>query len=268
MPSTSKVPAKEDPCPSDLPGDGRGSRQGLSQELLPYMDRQTRYQTAEVQIGREQKGEEQMKREIKRYICKSIVAVVALMTVSLHTPEAAVQNSPDTSDATASYEMVESRLYGASFLNRKDIRAYSRYIDKYLSSKRKYPGHRAVACDINGDGIYEMFYSYSGGARTTYKIYTYKKGKIIKMKELNGCNGIFCDQYSKQICVESSNGASHSIETCYKMISTRLKQVAKYECISDYSGGTSRTLYYKNNKRISAKKYSAFSKKVFRWPTI
>ncbi len=209
-----------------------------------------------------------MKTKIRRYICKSVAAVLALMTISLHTPEAAVLTSPDTADTTVSYEMVKFNLYKASLPNTKDIKAYRRYISKYLSSNKKYPSHKTVVCDINGDGIYEMFFSYTSGVRVAYKIYTYKKGKIIKMKELNGCNDIFCNQYSKQICVESSNGASHSIETCYKMIATRLKQVAKYECISDYSGGISRTLYYKNNKMISAKKYNAFLKRTSSWPAI
>lgn len=232
------------------------------------MDGQTRYQTAEIQMRREQKGEEQMKREIKRYICKSIVAVVALVTVSLYTPEAAVQNSPGTSDATVSYEMVKQDPYQASALDKRVKNAYKRYVRNYLSSKKRFPYHRYRFRDINNDGVSEMFYSYAGGARTTYKIYTYKKGKIIKMKELDGCNEIVYNKNSKQICVIASNGASDSVQTCYKMISTRLKQVAKYECISDYSGSTSRTLYYKNNKRISAKKHNAFLKKVFRWPTI
>lgn len=206
-----------------------------------------------------------MKREIKRYICKSMIAVIALVTVSLHTPEAAVQNIPDTSDATVSYEMVESRLYGASFRNRKDIRAYDRYLIKYLSSKRKYPGQRAVACDINGDGIYEMFFSYNNGIRNTCKIYTYKKGKIIKMKELNGCTNIYYNKSGKQICVSTPMGASYAMFTCYKMSSTRLKQISKYECIWDQSG---RKTCYKNNKRISTKKFGTFSKKIDKWPVI
>lgn len=190
------------------------------------------------------------------------------MIISLHTPEAAVLSNPDTVDAVVSYEMVKLSLYKASLPNTKDIKAYRRYINKYLSSNKKYPEHRAVVCDINVDGIYEMFFSYNSGVRSAYKIYTYKKGKIIKMGDFSGCNFITYNTNKKQICVIGSNGAFHSIETCYKMVSTRLKQVAKYEGISDYSGGTSRTLYYKNSKRISAKKYNAFSKRTSSWPSI
>lgn len=214
------------------------------------------------------KGEKQMKTKIKKYICTSVAAILALMTVSLHTPEATIQSIPNTTDSAVSYEMVEFSLYRASLPNTKDIKAYRRYINKYLSSNKKYPSHKAVVCDINSDGIYEMFFSYNSGVRSAYKIYTYKKGKIIKMGDFSGCNFIAYNIYKKQICVIGSNGASHSIETCYKMVSTRLKRIAKYECISDYSGGISRTLYYKNSKRISAKKYKVFSKKTSSWPSI
>lgn len=209
-----------------------------------------------------------MKTKIRRYICKSVATALVLMIISLHTPEAAVLSNPDTVDAVVSYEMVKLSLYKASLPNTKDIKAYRRYINKYLSSNKKYPEHRAVVCDINVDGIYEMFFSYNSGVRSAYKIYTYKKGKIIKMGDFSGCNFITYNTNKKQICVIGSNGAFHSIETCYKMVSTRLKQVAKYEGISDYSGGTSRTLYYKNSKRISAKKYNAFSKRTSSWPSI
>lgn len=209
-----------------------------------------------------------MKTKIKRYICKSIVIILALLTVSLHTPEAAIQSGSNTTDSSVSYEMVKPSLYKAYLPNTKDIKAYRRYINKYLSSKKKYRGRRAVVCDINGDGIYEMFFSYNSGVRSTYKIYTYKKGKIIKMGEFSGCNFITYNTHKKQICVIGSAGASHSILTCYKMVSSKLKQNSEYQSISDYSGGSNKEKYYKNNKRISAKRYNQFSKRIFKWPTI
>lgn len=212
-----------------------------------------------------------MKTKIKRYICKNVVAVLALMTISLYTPEAAVQNSPDTADAAVSYEMVKPNLYKASLPNTKDIKAYRRYINKYLSSNEKYPAHKAVVCDINGDGIYEMFFSYTSGVRATYKIYTYKKGKIIKMGDFSGCNFITYNTNKKQICVIGSNGASHSIQTCYRMVSSKLKKIAKYESISitNYSDRVNKAKYYKNGKRISANKYKTFyNNKIMKWPTI
>ena len=77
-----------------------------------------------------QKGEKQMKTKIKRYICKSIVLILALLTVSLHTPEAAIQSSSNTTDPSVYYEMVKPNLYKAYAPNTKDIKAYTRYINK------------------------------------------------------------------------------------------------------------------------------------------
>lgn len=56
---------------------------------------------------------------VKKSIYKSVIAVLALMTVSLHTPEAAVQNSSKIPDVTVSYEMVEQVPYQASTLDNK-----------------------------------------------------------------------------------------------------------------------------------------------------
>ncbi len=211
-----------------------------------------------------------MKTKIRRYICKSVATALALMIISLHTPEAAALSNPDTVDAVVSYEMVKPNLYKASLPNTKDIKAYRRYINKYLSSNKKYPSHKAVVCDINVDGIYEMFFSYNSGVRSAYKIYTYKKGKIIKMGDFSGCNFITYNTNKKQICVIGSAGADHSIQTCYKMIFSKLKKIAEYESISitNYSDRINKAKYYKNGKRIPAKKYKTFSRRVFEWPVI
>lgn len=197
-----------------------------------------------------------------------MVAALLLVTVSLHTPEAAVQNNSNAPEAIISFEMAEHDLYKAYLPDQKAQNAYKRYVKNYLSSNQDFPGHSYKLCDINNDGISEMFFAYNGGVRTTYKIYTYKQGKIIKMGDFSGCNLIAYNKNKKQICIEGSNGASHSIQTCYKMVSSKLNQTSKYESISNYSGGNNETKYYKNNKRISAKKYNKFSKRIFKWPNI
>ena len=62
-----------------------------------------------------------MKTKIRRYICKSVATALALMIISLHTPEAAVLSNPDTVDAVVSYEMVKLSLYIASLRNTQDL---------------------------------------------------------------------------------------------------------------------------------------------------
>lgn len=195
-----------------------------------------------------------MKTWINKYLGKSIVAILLSIIILLRTPEAAVLDSPDPIDSIVSSEMTEYTLYESSLPNTKDIKAYKRYIKKYLSSEEKYPGYSAVVYDINCDGIYEMFYRYESGIRYACKIYTYKKGKIIKMKELNGCTNICCNQKKKLIYVDFPQGASHSISIFYKMKSKKLKKVSEYEAIfTENPDGTNKGRYYKNGKRISEK---------------
>lgn len=207
-----------------------------------------------------------MKRRIKKYVSKGMVAVLLLITISLNTSKAAVQNNSNLTESIVSSEVTELNLYKASDSDKKARNAYKRYIKNYLSSKKQFPSSFSRICDINNDGISEMLFRYNNGIRYTCKIYTYKKGKIIKMKELNGCTNIYYNKNKKQICVDSPNGASHAILTCYKMVSTQLKQISKYECIWDYSGGTTKKKCYKNNKRISVKEFDKFSKRIFKWP--
>lgn len=209
-----------------------------------------------------------MNKRMIKYISKNIVTALLLTTMSLYTPEAAVQNSFRPTESAASFEMSNPGLYKAAALDKKARNAYKRYVKNYLSSRKMFPGHRYKLCDINNDGVPEMFFSYQNGVRATYKVYTYKKGKILKMEELDGVNEIVYSRSRKQICVIASNSSSHSILACYKMVSNKLKQVSKYESISDYSGGSNKVKYYKNNKRISAKRYNKFSKRIFKWPTI
>ncbi len=209
-----------------------------------------------------------MKKRMIKYISKSVIVALLLSVISLYTPEAAVRNSSGSTEAIASFEMAEAGLYKAAAPDKKARNAYKRYVRNYLSSRKRFPGHYYKLRDINNDGIPEMFFAYNGGVRAAYKIYTYKKGKIIKMGDFSGCNFITYNKSSKQICVIGSGGASHSILTCYKMISSRLKQTSEYESISDYSGGSNKVKYYKNKKRISAKRYNKFSKRIFKWSTI
>lgn len=171
-----------------------------------------------------------------KYISKSVAVALLLTTVLLYTPEAAVRNSSGLTEAITSFEMDEAGLYKATAPDKKARNAYKRYVKNYLSSRKRFPGHRYKLCDINNDSIPEMFFSYAKGVRAAYKIYTYKKGKIIKKGDFSGCNFITYNRSSKQICVIGSGGASHSILTCYKMVSSKLKQTSEYECISDYSG--------------------------------
>lgn len=115
-------------------------------------------------------------------------------------------------------------------------RAYKNYVRKYLSSHASYPYGTYSLYDINRDGVSEMVFTYMSGVRGGYKIYTYKKGKIIKMLDVKGAGGIRRNARKKQICISFSNGASDSWATCYKMKGQKLIRVRKYHSISEFKG--------------------------------
>ena len=45
--------------------------------------------------------------------------------------------------------------------------------------------------DINRDGVPEMFFEYMSGARSGFKIYTYKKKKVVSVKSSTGISCIY-----------------------------------------------------------------------------
>ncbi len=152
--------------------------------------------------------------------------------------------------------------------DKKVKNAYKSYVKKHLSSKKKFPSGRYELYDINGDSIPEMFFSYSSGGRRTYKIYTYKKGKIIKIGDLSGCTDIFYNKKKKQICVQSSKSDAEDIFTCYEMGAKKLRQVSIYRHVSEDINGKTRQRYYKDSKKVSKKAYKKFVNAVRRWPVL
>ena len=88
--------------------------------------------------------------------------------------------------------------------------------------------------DINRDGVSEMIFTYMSGVRGGYKIYTYKKGKIIKILDVKGATGIYRKAKKKQICISFSSGASSSHSTSYKMKGQKLIKVRDYQGFSGF----------------------------------
>lgn len=118
----------------------------------------------------------------------------------------------------------------------KAKKAYRNYARKYLLSSVSYPYGTYKLYDINRDGIPEMFFTYMAGVRGGYKIYTYKKGKIIKMLDTTGAGGLYRNAQKKQICISFSNGAADSWATSYKMQGKKLVPVRNYRSISGFKG--------------------------------
>ena len=118
--------------------------------------------------------------------------------------------------------------------------------------------------DINRDGVPEMFFEYMSGARSGFKIYTYKKKKVVSVKSSTGISCIYYNSGKKQICILTSSGASDNTYTCYKLSGKKLKKVVQYKSVS--SGGGMK--FYKNKTRISGNKYMSYVGTFDNWNTV
>ena len=144
-------------------------------------------------------------------------------------------------------------------------RAYASYVKRNLSSTTKYPYGNYTLYDINRDGVPEMFFEYMSGVRSGFKIYTYKKGKVVKVKAATGISRIYYNSGKREICILGSGGAADNSYTCYKLSGKKLKKISSYRSIS---GNAGKVKFYKNEKRISRDKFSAYAEKIQKWKTI
>lgn len=158
-----------------------------------------------------------MKRSFKKI---AVLLIMFILAVEVTTVSQGVNVSAASSRSTQS----------------KAKKAYKNYAQKYLLSSVSYPYGTYKLYDINRDGISEMFFTYMSGVRGGYKIYTYKKGKIIKMLDVTGAGGLYRNAKKKQICISFSNGAADSWATSYKMKGQKLVPVQKYHDISGFKG--------------------------------
>jgi len=157
-----------------------------------------------------------------------------------------------------------------SAINTKSIKdnakkAYKNYVRRYLPSSAGYPYGRHKLYDINRDGIPEMLFAYQAGVRSAYKIYTYKKGKILKMLDVTtGGSGLYRVKGKKYIVICTSGGVADNAFTCYKMQGKKLVKVSEYRSVSTGGGSLQpqEVKFYKNSKKISKAKYIAYQNKL------
>ncbi len=143
-------------------------------------------------------------------------------------------------------------------------RAYEKYASKKLLSNSKYPYGAYTLYDINRDGVPEMFFEYMSGARSGFKIYTYKKKKVVSVKSSTGISCIYYNSGKKQICILTSSGASDNTYTCYKLSGKKLKKVVQYKSVSSGSG----MKFYKNKTKISGNQYMSYVGTFDNWNTV
>lgn len=140
-------------------------------------------------------------------------------------------------------------------------KVYKSYAKKHFTEK-KYPYNRYKLYDINMDGTKEMIMEYSYGVRNGYQIYTYNKGKVVKLHKgtYGGASGVYRLKGTKKIVIMLSGGASDTLYTCYYMKGKKLKKGDTYECWYEY--GTNEMQCEKNGEKISEEEMNAFKNKL------
>ena len=113
--------------------------------------------------------------------------------------------------------------------------AFVRYINENLSDPVKYPYAEYGFYDINKDGTMEMFFQYEYGQRGACKVYKYRKsnGKVIKMAEMNGINGVSKYPQEKAIVKIYSGGADDTKADIYSMKNGKLVKGATKDLTDD-----------------------------------
>ena len=123
---------------------------------------------------------------------------------------------------------------------------------KYGTLEYEYYDLKAKEIDVNKDGIKELIIgSYTGGARGSYSLFLYRKGKVIDARQ-GGTGGVFV--YKKKIYFAWSNGAADGGWTKVK-IKNKSKGITATTYESIYNDANNSIRYTINNRVVSAKKF-------------
>lgn len=128
---------------------------------------------------------------------------------------------------------------------------YTKYIKQELKKDKNVDTLTCYMYDFNKDGVKEFITCEVGGARASYRVYTYKDGKV---KYLTSGNRIGYIKGKKYLVSYGSGGADYFLYDVYKISGGKSKLVTRYAC--EYS------VYKKDNTEISRNEFDNFSKTV------
>ena len=114
--------------------------------------------------------------------------------------------------------------------------AYTRMM-KYSSVKK------FATVDVNGDGIKELVTWKTDGSEASQDIFTYYKGKVIRLNTACGnANYVYYDRMKK--CIICDNSGTAEIYWRYKVVNGHVKKLPNYEVRFRVEGDTSSDLIY------------------------
>lgn len=153
-------------------------------------------------------------------------------------------------------------------------KVYSRHLQKYVWRAKRYISQGQTTdtlVDINKDGIPELVVQYPYGNKMGVVVYTYKKGKIVRMTSKRGYIGISSvyqqkGKSKKYLVLRWTQDRQHSGYDVYQMKGTKLKRVYRYtyqyESLSEFNQGGYAYIPRRNGKYIGYGNYDKFERSL------
>lgn len=151
-------------------------------------------------------------------------------------------------------------------------KAYEKFLKKHIWNSRRYTGQGETIdtfVDINKDGIPELVVQYPNGTKYGVLVYTYKKGKVVRMTSKKGYIGISSvsqQKNKKYLVLQWTQDRESSGYDVYQMKGTKLKLVYrytyKYESLSEFNQGGYDYIPRKNGRYIGYTNYDKFERSL------
>lgn len=142
--------------------------------------------------------------------------------------------------------------------SKKVKKAYMKQVKKvYNKGNKRHTMYKMH--DFNKDGVKELVVAQAAGARGNYYVYTYRKGKVVKLNKKT-YNEIGRLKGTKYIVGLLSGGSAGNVYEVFAIKGKKLKLVARY--ISEYNYDTDEVHRYKNDQFITLEKYNKFVNRI------
>ena len=151
-------------------------------------------------------------------------------------------------------------------------KAYEKFLRKNVWKSRRYTSQGETTdtlVDINKDGVPELVVQYPNGNKYGVVVYTYKKGKVVRMTSKKGYIGISSvsqQKNKKYLVLKWTQDRQSSGYDVYQMKGTKLKRVYrytfKYESLSEFNQGGYAYIPRKNGEYIGYDNYNKFERSL------